>query len=1092
MPRLSIAFVVGLVLIAPAIAQEPVATAPAGAMTTLHQGFESDRPTWRQEESDASVDLKAHDRSDRAIHDGRRSERFEFLAGPGTGLYYSFAVPKIPLSPDLRAVLYVKGNHAGLQLAARVVLPADIDPETKEPSFVTVPGGTYDLVDRWQQLEITDVIASVERQARVLRAGSDGKRAVSLKGAYVESLILNLYGGPGPSEVFVDDLTISPVPLGAEANEKPAWKKPKGKNKGVQLSGDRLTLDGNDWVPAIIRAPGVDPAILKERGFDVYSVDLDADPHRVQEAVKLGMHLMPHLNTPPGSAPKGTEALLTTIDTYPFRDDVAFWYIGDSLGAEPDYKRRKAELDEVRELTTELHNRPSGSNVLTTGTVAGWFPQYAAPGQNLDLIGVHPAPFGTVLEPMATLRYLEQRRNLVRLNNPNAFFWAWIQTRPPASIRRNIWGDDTPPDWGIPRVQPEQVRLWSYTALSAGYRGLGYLGDADLTRTPSGRGLLDEMALLRAEVEIVESIIARGYDPISVMYVYPPDQEPVIIFNPLGNQGGLGSVGSRTKQQLQPPETGPNATIRAAGIATADTRGKLLLVTDYSWGAQWQPMQMALNNLTLRVPGPDTSQGFEITPAGVTPLVRERTTGGLKFTVKEFNIATMVLVTTDLELVERIKTSVARIAPMAATLALSEARIYYTETHEITRRLADDGHTIKESFEQLSKAQELLESAKDYQERGEYALAYSTARYAQRYARFLRRMHFEKAVKELGKVAKTEAQIKEEQAEERRVAFNKIATNRDKQIPLPEGFGVIKWLETPVASPPLVSFQTLPQHYIWMDWVRNAHFGENLLENGEFEDDEVNKIPDGWTDLGYKTDGIASAATVCDLVDEDEKAAKGEEKAEKKAKAALEEWKRKNPAAAKKAAAAAPKAKAEGPKKRRPPTWDPSSRQALRLGVVPHPETKIDDLPPFLDHPVAEAMSPVVKVKAKELIRIRAMIKVRLPTPQGVGGLTVRDSIGGEALQFRWTDGIGEWRELVLYRLAPADMDLTVSFGLAGFGTAEIDHVRIDRAEMEGTTPSPSPPPEPSPGGVARRTSPMLPDPSTPRAGALPPRRTVR
>ena len=229
----------------------------------------------------------------------------------------------------------MKGNHGGFQLSARVVLPADIDPETKQPSFVTVPGGTYDLVDRWQQLEITDVIASVERQARVLRAGSDGKRAVSLKGAFVESLILNLYGGPGPTEVFVDDLTISPVPIGAEANQTPAWRKPKGKNKGVQLNGDRLTLDGNDWVPAIIRAPGVDPAILKEHGFDVYSVDLDADPNRVKEAVKLGMHLMPHLNTPPGSAPKGTEALLTTIDTYPFRDDVAFWYVGDALGADP-------------------------------------------------------------------------------------------------------------------------------------------------------------------------------------------------------------------------------------------------------------------------------------------------------------------------------------------------------------------------------------------------------------------------------------------------------------------------------------------------------------------------------------------------------------------------------------------------------------------------------------------------------------------------------------------------------------------------------------------------------------------------------------
>ena len=49
----------------------------------------------------------------------------------------------------------------------------------------------------------------------------------------------------------------------------------------------------------------------------------------------------------------------------------------------------------------------------------------------------------------------------------------------------------------------------TYMALSAGYRGLGYLGDADLTR-PAGRALLIELAFLNEEIDLCESILARS------------------------------------------------------------------------------------------------------------------------------------------------------------------------------------------------------------------------------------------------------------------------------------------------------------------------------------------------------------------------------------------------------------------------------------------------------------------------------------------------------------------------------------------------------------------------------------------------------
>ena len=68
----------------------------------------------------------------------------------------------------------------------------------------------------------------------------------------------------------------------------------------------------------------------------------------------------------------------------------------------------------------------------------------------------------------------------------------------------------------------------TYMALSAGYRGLGFLGDADLTR-PAGRALLIEMAFLNEEIDLLESVLARSSDPIPDYFAFdppPPDLPP--------------------------------------------------------------------------------------------------------------------------------------------------------------------------------------------------------------------------------------------------------------------------------------------------------------------------------------------------------------------------------------------------------------------------------------------------------------------------------------------------------------------------------------------------------------------------------------
>ena len=104
----------------------------------------------------------------------------------------------------------------------------------------------------------------------------------------------------------------------------------------------------------------------------------------------------------------------------------------------------------------------------------------------------------------------------------------------------------------------------------------------------------------------------------------------------------------------------------------------------------------------------------------------------------------------------------------------------------------------------------------------------------------------------------------------------------------------------------------------------------------------------------------------------------------------------------------------------------------------------IDKLPPFVDLPVAAVRSPAVRVGAKQFVRISVLVHRPIASVPGAGGVIVRDSIGGETLQFRTTDPIPELSRVVLYRRVPADGELTVTLGLAGYGDVFFDDLRIE------------------------------------------------
>ena len=142
----------------------------------------------------------------------------------------------------------------------------------------------------------------------------------------------------------------------------------------------------------------------------------------------------------------------------------------------------------------------------------------------------------------------------------------------------------------------------------------------------------------------------------------------------------------------------------------------------------------------------------------------------------------------------------------------------------------------------------------------------------------------------------------------------------------------------------------------------------------------------------------------------------------------------------------------------------------LRLAVQPTDMDRIDRLPPMLDFPQAAIRSPEVKVKAGQFIRISVEIAKPMYHPEGHSGLIIRDSIGGEPLQFRYNHVIFDLTPVVLFRRAPADGVLTVTLGLACYGEAFFNNFKVEVVEGPGTAP---------PADLAG-PAPRLPDPATP------------
>jgi hypothetical protein len=700
----------------------------ARGQQVIQYGFEARDPVWVPGTSDAAYKELAHRLTDQSAHTGQKSEYLQLQVEQGSYIHYTYAVGRAPVTDELRASVWLKASVPGVQLLCRVVLPAERDPHNSDqPLTVLLKGDAYQLVGRWQQLAVRQPVKRLREQAQLLRA--ELKRDVITADAYVDRLVLNVYGSQRPfqrdrvlTEVWVDDLEVGPVlearpPAPAAARDVPA--RTAGRRAAeVQLRGNQLLVSGQKFFPRIIRHSGPPLKTLRDAGFNTVLLDETTPASLVEDAVDLGFWIIPSVTPPPvpeGAAPdarltSANEAFARTVGRFLDQEAVLWYDLGTNLESEkfPAVSRAAQAFRAIDPM------RPVGADV--------WdgFARYSR-GVDQLVLGVHRWPLMTTLELPAYRDWLVQRRQLAQ---PGTFCWTWIQTHLPDAFVTTAYDQASDPRKVAPKPgvdpeplgpQPEQIRLLAYTAIGAGYRGLGFWSDRYLADSHNGRDRLLALALLNQELQMLEPLLLAAKEPTWI----------------------------DTSQ--------PN--VKAAVLRTVEGKALLVLPVWMGPGSQFVPGQAAAAELSLVVPQvPNGAWAYEVSPGQVRSLPFDRVVGGSRITLREFSLTSAVVFTSDLGptgLLVRLQDQQRRMARVAAQWAHDQAEEELAKVVRVNADLEQAGHRLPDGAKLLAKSREYLQSCQAHRRNGEHAEAYADAQRALRPLRILMRAQWEEAVRPL-------------------------------------------------------------------------------------------------------------------------------------------------------------------------------------------------------------------------------------------------------------------------------------------------------------------------------------------------------
>jgi hypothetical protein len=694
----------------------PLALVPCSAQQIHRNSFET-QPAWIKGSADVAYEELAHKLTDQGAHDLQRAEYIQINARQGSHVHYQYATGRAPLGDDLNVNVWVKSNRVGIQLLARVVLPNERDPGSLDDRLTTVlKGEVYrGPPGRWKRLELGRVVQLARQQQQLMQAQLG--RPVNFTDAYVDTIILNVYGGAGVTEVWIDKLEVGPVieprpeNRGGHVEGSPTGRDPRGAPARpaavVEFNGAHLLVNNQRFFFRGIRHTDLPVKLLREHGFNALFCEAGADPATLRQAADMGFWLVPHLPVTSEATLTSSAGLSREVRRFPEPERVLFWNLGTALA----FEQTSLVSRSAQALRSADPLRPLGCDAWDGLT------RYSS---NLNLIGVHRWPLMTTLELSKYRDWLEQRR---RLANPGSFLWTWVQTHTPEFYTSLVYNrpEGQAASVNVPAgrqaqnfeepigPQGEQIRLLTYTALGVGMRGLAFWSDRFLADSHQGGDRLREVALLNQEIDMLEPLLVGVDSAPSWIATSAEDVQAAVLRCP---------------------------------------RAVLVLPMWVGAGSQFVPGQAAVSRLSITVPHvPQGMQAWEVTPGQVRSLRPERVPGGMKVTLPEFGLTTAVVFTSDTQLVVRFQEYARLNRQLAAQWAYEAASHALAKTARVHEELQRRDLTVVDAGPLLNNAHERLHVAREHWDKGLFSDAYREAQRALRPTRILMRALWEKSVR---------------------------------------------------------------------------------------------------------------------------------------------------------------------------------------------------------------------------------------------------------------------------------------------------------------------------------------------------------
>ncbi len=654
----------------------------AHGRTAWYEGFEGPETTWRDVGGNAQYQIKHHRREQNKAHTGDGCERLTLLGNHGTYVHIGHEVGRPMVIDELLPSVWVKSDRPGLQIAARVVLPRVTDPRTGRPVSTLVSGSSYTNVGRWQQLRIDEVPRLLARQVRLLRTqlgpNVDGRES------YIDAVLLNIYGGPGETNVWIDDLDIAGFVAagpadGDSAIGRTAGMTPVQSNRPkIKLVGSVLMADGRAMFPRIIQHQGEPLEFLKRLGFNAVWLSRPPTAEQLSEAKRLGLWLV---CTPPRSIG-------------PEYDSVMAWDIGRGLTDE--------HLDATRRWARHVRSadRHCGRPLICMPTS-----NLRAYSRQVDLLLLDRRPVGASLELADWGTWIRRQPFLARPGTP---VWTAVQTQPAPAIRRQLLAADPaadPPD----SLSSGQIKLLAYTAIGSGSRGLLFTSHSPLDASdPETLQRAMTLELLNLQLQLIEHWASAGS-----LQATAEGTEPGVI-----------------------------------GAVLRSNRSRLVLPIYSSPGAQYVPGQSAAGQSLVVPGVPESSNVYNIVPGGLKPLRHKRVTGGMRVALERFGLTGQMLLTQDPLTVAGMTRHMVSAGPRAAELQrhLAAGKLHTVE--QVVGRLSGRTATATaaQTQQQLSIAKQELQRADRYLASRDYPAAWLHARRAICSLRLVERAEWESAV----------------------------------------------------------------------------------------------------------------------------------------------------------------------------------------------------------------------------------------------------------------------------------------------------------------------------------------------------------